>query len=206
MPVDGGLIVGYLTAALVRGGMRLADRRLDSLLDRLTTLVVSRMGRGPVAQLTRSPDDDLIQRDVGMAIDRAVSVDRDFARDLAQIAAALDERGGRQILNQVYAQMNVQAFDHGTAIGGDFTYFNVPDPTDYSDAPTWIKLCIVLGSVLAIAALGIFGYTLFTYNPNLTDPEFGETPPEFGVAGAVFFVGFVILGFAALGRALSRRR
>jgi hypothetical protein len=206
MLIEGGLVVGYLTAAIARGGQRLADRTLDSLLDRLSALVVGRMGSGPLDRLAGNPHDERSQREVGLTIDGAVSVDRAFAHELADLVAKLDRQGGRQMLNQVYAQMNVQAFDHGTAIGGNFNYFNAPDPTDYSGAPAWIKLFIVVGTLAAVAGLGIFGYTLFTDMPDLNDPSFGEMPAGFGVAAAVFFAGFVILGIASLGRGLSRRR
>jgi hypothetical protein len=206
MPVDGGLVVGYLTAAVLGAGKRWADRGLDSLLDRLTALVVARMGPGPLKRLSGSPGDEQVQREVGLTIDGAVSVDPAFAAELAEVIAALDRRGGRQIVNEVYAQMNVQAFDQGVAIGRDFNYFKVPDPTDYSGDPAWVKVCIVLGSVLAVAAFGIFGYTLFTDNPALSDPNFGETPSGIPIAGAVFFLGFLILGMASLGHGLSKRR
>jgi hypothetical protein len=205
MPIDGGLVVGYLTAALVRGGKRWADRAIDSLLDRLTSLVMGRMGAEPLDQLASNPQDERLQREMGLRLDGAVTVDRDFARELADVVRELDDHGGRNILNQVYTQLNVQAFDHGTAIG-NFNQFNVPDPTDYSGAPAWIKLFIVVGMLLAVAGLGIFGYTLFTENTDLNDPNFGEMPPGFGVAAAVFFAGFVILGIASLGRGLSKRR
>jgi hypothetical protein len=204
--IEGGLVVGYLTAALMGAGKRWADRRLDGLLEELTAVVRRRMGRGPLDKLAGNLDDERSQREVGLIIDGAVSVDRDFARELAEVVAQLDQRGGRKILNQVYAQINVQAFDHGVAIGGDFNYFSVPDPTDYSGAPAWVKLFIVVGTLAAVAGLGIFGYTLFTDMPGLDDPDFGETPPGIGLGAAVFFAGFVILGIASLGRGLSKRR
>ena len=206
MPIDGGLIVGYLTAALLRGGRRVADRAVDALLDRLTGLVADRMGPGPVDRLGKHPRDETVQREVGLTIDGATSVDGNFARELAELVAELDRRGGRQMINEVYAQMNVQAFDHGVAIGRDFNYFHAPDPTDMSDAPAWVKLCAVLGSMLAVAGMFIFGYTLFTDNPSFDDPRFGETPDGIPIAFGVFFLGFVILGIGSLGRSLSRRR
>jgi hypothetical protein len=206
MLIEGGLVVGYLTAALVRGGQRWTDRTVDSLLDRLTSLVRGRMGAEPLDRLARNPRDEELQREVGLRLDGAVTVDRGFAQELADVVRELDDHGGREILNQVYAQMSVQAFDHGVAVGRDFNAFTVPDPTDYSGAPAWVKLFIVIGTLLAVAGLGIFGYTLFTENTDLNDPNFGEMPPGFGVAAAVFFAGFVILGIAALGRALSNRR
>lgn len=206
MPIDGGLIVGYLTAALLRAGRRWADRTMDSLLNRLTDLVASRMGHGPLDRLAGNPGDEGVQREVGLTIDGALTVDRGFARELAEVVAELDRRGGRQIVNQVYAQMNVQAFDHGVAIGRDFNYFHAPDPSDYSDAPSWVKFCVVLGSALAAAGVFIFGYTLFTGIPDVNDPGFGETPPGIPLAFGVFFIGFLILGIGAIGRAMSKRR
>jgi hypothetical protein len=194
MALDGGLIVGYLTAALLRAGGRLADRALDSLLNRLIDLVASRMGRAPLDRLAGNPRDEATQREVSLVIDGAISVDRAFARELAQLVAELDKRGGRQLVNRVYAQMNVQAFDHGIAIGRDFNYFHAPDPADYSNAPLWVKFCIVLGSVVAVAGLFIFGYSFFT--------DITGIPFAFGV----FFAGFVILGIGSIGRAMSRRR
>jgi hypothetical protein len=105
MALDGGLIVGYLTAAFLRAGGRLADRAVDSLLNRLVELVGSRMGRGPLDRLAGNPRDEATQREVGLIIDGAISVDRAFSRELAQLVAELDKRGGRQLVNNVYAQM-----------------------------------------------------------------------------------------------------
>ena len=53
----------------------------------------------------------------------------------------------------------------------------------------WVKGLIVIGTLLALAGLGIFGYALFTGIPELGDPGFGETPAAFGIAAAVFFAG-----------------
>ena len=206
MPIDGGLVVGYLTAAVIGAGKRWGDKKLDQLLDRLTGLVAGRMGRQPLDQLRRDPKNPTVQRDLGLTLDGATRVDPTFAQQLAEVVAALDQRGGREMVNTVYADMNVQAFDHGIAVGGNFNYFNAPDPSDISDAPAWVKVCIVLGSVLAVAGMFIFGYTLFTDMPDLGDPDFGETPPGIPLAFGVFFAGFVVLGVASLGRALSKRR
>lgn len=205
MPIDGGLVVGYLTAALLRAGKRWGDRTLDQLLDRLTSLVANRMGRAPLARLAGNPRSPEVQRDVGLTLEGAISVDRTFARDLADLVRALDQRGGRQLVNNVYAQMNVQAFDQGIAVGRDFNYFHAPDPTDISDAPGWVKLFIVLGAALAIGGLFIFGYTLFTDMPDVGDPDFNEVPPGIPLAFGVFFAGFVVLAIASLGRAMAKR-
>jgi hypothetical protein len=201
MPIDGGLVVGYLTAALLRAGKRWGDRTLDQLLDRLTSLVAQRMGRSPLDRLAGNPRSAEVQREVGLRLDGAISVDRGFARELAELISALDQHGGRELVNNVYAQMNVQAFDHGFAVGGDFNYLS-PDPTDISDAPGWVKACVVLGSVLAIAGLFIFGYTVFT----APDTNSTKTPPGIALGFGVFFAGFVVFGIASLGRSMSKRR
>lgn len=206
MALDGGLIVGYLTAAAVGAGKRWVDRSVDSLLDRLTAKVAGRVGRGPVDRLEQNPRDEQTQRELGLTIDGAISGDRAFARDIANIVAELDKRGGRKMINQVYAHNNVQAFDHGIAVGGDFNYFHTPDPSDLSGAPLWTKFFIALGAATCISAFGIFGYTLFTDMPELGDPDFGDTPPGIPLAAAVFFIGFILVGIGSMGASMSRRR
>jgi hypothetical protein len=204
--IDGGLVVGYLTAALVRGGQRWVDRTVDSLLDRLAGLVTRRLGDAPVERLKANPGDEAVQREVSLTIDGALSANQAFAREIARLVAELDEKGGRELINQVYAQINVQAFDHGIAVGRDFNYFNSPDPSDLSGAPPWVKFCIVLGAVICMTGLFIFGATLFTNVPSLDDPNFGEIPSGIPLAFGVFFLGFIILAIGSLGRAISRRR
>jgi hypothetical protein len=76
MALDGGLIVGYLTAAALGAGRRWVDRRMDSLLDQLTDRVAGRIGRGPVDRLARNPRDEDIQRELGLTIDGAIGHDR----------------------------------------------------------------------------------------------------------------------------------
>ena len=204
--IDGGLIVGYLTAALLRGGRRMADKTVDAMLDRLIDLVAERIGAGPVDRLQAHPREDVIQREVGLVIDGAASGDTNFAHELAVLVAELDRRGGRQMINEVYAQINVQAFDHGVAVGGDFNYFNAPDPDDMSDAPGWVKFCIVLGWAIAVSGIFIFGYTLFTESSSANDASSSEPPAGVALAFAVFFVGFIISGIGAIGRSFSKRR
>lgn len=206
MPIDGGLVVGYLTAAVLRAGKRAGDKVLDSLLDRLASLVAQKMGGGTLDRLARDARSAEVQRDLGLRLDGAISVDQDFAGQLASLVDSLDRNGGRQLVNNVYAQMNVQAFDQGMAVGGDFNYFHAPDPSDISDAPVWVKLFIVVGGVLVVSAFFIFGYTLFTDMPDLEDPDFGKIPPGIPLAAGVFFGGFVVLLVASVGRAMSRRR
>jgi hypothetical protein len=206
MPIDGGLIVGYLTAALARGGRRLTDRAVDALLDRLVDLVQQRLGSGPFDTLGRKPGDAGAEAWVAGSIDAAARMDPALAEELSTLVAELDRRGGRSLVNQVYADMNVQAIGGGVAVGRDFTYLNAPDPSDLSGAPLWAKTCIGIGSALAVAGLGIFFYTLFTGIPDAGEPGFGETPAGIPLAFGVFFVGFILVGIGSLGRAMSRHR
>jgi hypothetical protein len=205
MPLDGGLIVGYLTAALARGGRRVADRAVDALLDRLVDLVQERVGSGPIEALGRRPGDETAEAWVAGSIDATARADPALGRELSAVIAELDRHGGRGLVNQVYAEMNVQAIGGGVAVGRDFTYLNAPDPSDLSDAPLWAKTCIALGFALAVAGLGIFFYTLFTGIPDAGEPGFGETPPGIPLAFGVFFVGFILVGIGSVGRAMSRR-
>ena len=90
------------------------------MVDQLKSLVLRRLGHDSLQRLTADPRDERAQRDVGLTIDGAARVDAGFARELATIVERLDRRGGRQVLNRIYADMNVQAFDHDVAVGRDF--------------------------------------------------------------------------------------
>jgi hypothetical protein len=206
MPIDGGIVVGYLTAYLLKGGKRLADRTFEALLDRLVDRVQERLGPRPVSTLERKPGDTANEALVQDEIDEAMRTDPSFAAELTRLIESLERRGGRQFVNQVYAQNNVQVIGRGLAVGGDFTYAPPPpDPSDISDAPLWVKAFLVLGTALCLAGLALFGYTLFTHDPEFGDPDFGDTPPGIGRAAVVFFIGFVVVGVAAIGRSMAKR-
>ena len=206
MAIEGGLVVGYLTAALLGAGKRWADRRLDSLLDSLTGLVQEKLGTRPVDNLRDTPTDPQAQRDLELVIDGAIARDQAFRAEVSRLVRELDQRNGRQLLNQVYANTNMQAFDNGMVVGRDFNYFSAPDPSDLSGAPGWVKAFLVIGALFAMGGLAIFFITLFTQIPDLGDPDFGQTPPGIPLAFGVFFVGFVLMGIASIGRSLSKRR
>jgi hypothetical protein len=204
--IDGGVVVGYLTVALARGATRLADRAFDGLLDKLVGEIKRRLGSEPEETLMHHPADPVSRQQIARDLQVAMRMDPSFARELEEVVAELDRLGGRNVINNVNAQLNVQAIGGGIAVGGDVTYVDVPDPSDLSGAPVWVKATIALGLLLAVAGLGIFGYTLFTDMPDLDDPNFGETPEGIPLAAGVFFAGFVLLGIASIGRAFSRRR
>jgi hypothetical protein len=190
--LDGGLVVGYLAVALGKGARRVADAGIDALLDRLTGAVQQRLGRpDPAPQQVEQE----MRRDPG------------FEAELSALVRELDARGARQFLNQVNARENVQSFGEGWAVShSNVTYNEAHDPTDLTGAPAWVKLAMVLGSLLAFGAFVLFGYTLFTDMPELGDPDFMEVPAGIPLAGAIFLAGFFLLGVAGMGRSLSRRR
>ena len=206
--IDGGIVVGYLTAYLLRGARALADQAFESLLDRLAQVIERRLGARPLDQLERNPGDQDTQQRVSQTIQGAMQHDPQFSAEVRALAEQLDRMGGRQIINQVYAQTNVQAFgERAIAATGPVTITDVkvPDPTDWSDAPGWVKLFAIVGIILCVVGFLIFGYTLFTDNQSLNDPNFGKMPAGVPLAFGVFFVGFVIAAIGAVGRSLSKR-
>ena len=203
MAIDGGVVVAYLTASLLKGGRRIADRALESLMDRLVERVSDRLGPRPINTLERDPADPGNQRLVAGKISEAMRADRAFARELTQLVTELNRHGGRQFINEVYAETNIQAFGGGHAIGGNLIYAPPPrDPSDISDSPAWVKVLAMLGGLLCIGAFGIFGYALFT-----NDPVPGETGPPDGVvqAAAVFFAGLVVMAVAGFANMFTKR-
>jgi hypothetical protein len=205
--MDGGIVVGYVTAWLFRGARQLADSAVESLLDRLARLVERRLGHRPIDALEQRPHDAETRNRVGASVAEQARRDPTFARELSQLVAELDRRGARQIINQVNAQVNLQAFDHGIVVGRDYNVVDVPDPSDLSGAPVWVKLFLALGAAVCVTGLFIFGYTMFTDTPDLSDPSsFGDVPRGIPLAAGVFFAGFLITGIGTFGRAMSKRR
>ena len=202
--------LGYLTVRFLRGAGQVANAAVDSLLDRLAGVVASRIGSQSLDELAAQPRNDETREKIGRNIAARANVDPTFNSALKELVAELDELGGRQLVNEVYAQYSIQAIGAGSiAAGRDVIYaptdVHVPDPTDISGAPGWVKLFIGVGFLTCVAGLGIFFYTLFTDMPDLNDPNFGETPSGIPIAFGVFFVGFAIAAIGSIGRAMSRR-
>jgi hypothetical protein len=207
MAVDGGLLVGYLTAYIMRGTRKVADRAFEALLERLATTVEERLGRRPIEALEQAPGDEWTEAQVGSALEQVTRRDPEFAAKLEQLLSDLDQRGGRTIINQVHARTNVQAIGGGIAVGRD--YIHAPDPGDLTDAPEWVKVSMVTGTLVALAGMGIFFFTMFAEvmgGPGPGDAGFGETPIGIPIAFGLFFTGFVILAIGALGRSMNKRR
>ena len=205
--IDGGVLAGYLAVAATRVAGRVFDKTVDGLFDRLAQHVAQRLGWHAIDSINANPGDVQQQRQVGQSIDAVARVDSQFAAELSRLQDRLDRQVGRQLINVVNAQTSVQAFG-GDAYGGHHYELTAPDPTDYSKAPAWVKVLIVVGTVIALAGfgmafIGIVGFIGSVPDASATDPpDFGNVLPGFGL----FFVGVVVLAVAGIGRALSRRR
>lgn len=200
--IDGGVLAGYLAVGATRAAGRVFDKAVDSLFDRLAQHVAQRLGWQAVESIGANPRDVRRQRQVGRGIDAVARVDSQFAAELARLQDRLDELVGRQMINVVHAQTSVQAFG-GSAYGGDHYEYQVPDPSDLSKSPPWVKVLIVAGAAIALVGFGMAFLGILGFIGNVPDsPDFGAVLPGFGL----FFVGIVVLAVASLGRALSRRR
>jgi len=144
--IDGGVLAGYLAVAATRATGRVFDKAVDGLFDRLAQRVAQRLGGQAVAAISANPGDRQQQRQVGQGIETVAKVDSQFAAELAQLQDRLDRLVGRQLINTVHAETNIQAFG-GNAYGGHHYEYNVPDPTDYSKAPSWVRVLLVVAAV-----------------------------------------------------------
>lgn len=206
--IDGGVLAGYLAVAATRAAGRVFDKTVDALFDRLAQRVGQRLGGQAVAAINANPGDRQRQRQVGQGIEAVARVDPQYAAELAHLQRRLDELVGRQLINVVHAQTSVQAFHGGNAYGGHHYEYSVPDPTDYSKAPVWVKVLIVIGIVIALFGFGMVLVGILGFINSVPDsppdrlPDFGSVLRGFGV----FFAGLIILTIANVGKVLSRRR
>ena len=80
------------------------------------------------------PDSPAVRTQVAGQLESTARCDPGFARELAFLAAQLDRRGDRRLIDNVRAQVNVQAFDGGYAHYRDYNegdiYTNDYDPAD----------------------------------------------------------------------------
>lgn len=203
MAIDGGVVVAYLTAYVLRGGRRVADHALESLMNRLVDRVSNTLGDRPLNTLKRDQGGERSQRLVASKISEAMRADPSFARELRQLVAELDSHGGRLFINQIQAETSVVHSGTGHAIGGD-VYYAPPPPSQgiTPDSSAWVKVLAMLGALMCIGAFGLFGYTLFT-----DDRPPGDTSTPDGVvqAGAVFFAGLVVMALAGFANMFTKR-
>jgi hypothetical protein len=105
-----------------------------------------------------------------------------------------------QITAQQGGRVNVVGRDSFGPIAGRDIYIGDSSDQALRRAPGWVKAMTGLGTLLAVAGLGLFFLTLFTTRLDERGP-----PPGIGIAFAIFFAGFVIIAIASVGGALFRR-
>ena len=214
--IDGGLIAGYLAAAVARGGARLLDKTVDGALDRLSAAVATRLGPRPSADLARDPSDPHTQDRVGRAVQGAASRDERFAHDLARLQQQLDRAGARYLVNQVRAGINAQAFGDGDVHVGDYfegnRYSNDYDPGDelvIGQGPG--RVLAALGLLVALAGFAGWMFIIFTaFGGEMDGPldlELAPGVPLAPVAFGAFLVGGLLYGLrTTMSKAARKRR
>jgi hypothetical protein len=203
--VDPTAIVGYLVAKLLGSAQRFADQQVDKLLDRLTNRVWQRLGGDrALDQLSRDPRNAVAQEWTRTSIEQAARADPAFATELARLQQQLEQRAP-DLLVYAPGAGTVVGVNSGYLIQGPVTFNQTTDPADWSDASAVVKAIAVVAIFLCLAGLGLFGYTLFTDQPDLNDPNFGEMPQGIPVAAAIFFAGFILAGIASVTHGLRRR-
>lgn len=215
--IDGGVIAAYLAAAVARGGERLVSKAVDAGLDRLSAAVARRMGRGPDTDLARDPRSPAVQAHVGRAIESAAQRDPAFAQELAALLQQLDRVGGRRLINNVRAHVNVQAFDGGYAHFGDYyegdSYSNDYDPGDEIVAGRGIgRFVAIIGLLVAMA--GFVGFASVIYGGFASDGV-GYSPldlevlpgiPMLPVGFLAFLIGGIVYGLGTSASKAARKR
>jgi hypothetical protein len=209
--MDGGVVIGYLVTFLLGGAARLADRQLDGLLSGLWDRVRGRLRGSPALRdLTESPQDPSGQRRVRELVEDLAQRDPRWAAEIADLQHRLDRMGARQLFVNAPGSEIVVGVNHGVVVRNGTVVVNHHHGGGYgpdiSTAAGWVKVLAVLGMALCVAGLGLFGYGVINHQPGFDDPDFGQPPPQLGLAAGLFFTGFVLAGIASVGTALQKRR
>jgi hypothetical protein len=203
--MDPTVIVGYLVAKLLGRAQKFADKQVDSLLDRLFDRVWQRVGGDrALDRLVRDPRNDVAQEWARSSIEHAARADPGFAAELARLQWQLEQRAPDLLVYAPGAE-TVVGVNSGYLIQGPVTIHQGSDAADWSDATATVKALAVLGIILCISGLGLFGYTMFADQPDLGDPDFAQTPAGIPVAAGLFFAGFVLAAIASVAHGLRRR-
>ena len=215
--IDAAVVAAYLGAAVARGGRHLLDTMIDTGLDRLSTAVVRRLGRGPATDLARNPDSPAVRAHVARQLESTARCDPGFARELAFLVAQLDRSGGRRLINNVRAQVNVQAFDGGYAHYGDYnegdTYTNDNDPADELVAGQGIgRFVAIIGLTVTLA--GFLGFVWVLYDAfrnggpgsSPLDLEILPGVPMLPVGFLAFLFGGIVYGLGTTASKAARKR
>jgi hypothetical protein len=205
------VIVGYLVAFLAGAGRRFADKRIDGLLESLYHRVKKGLGGDPaIKTLAHEYKDPWAQENAKDAIAQATRQDPTLARDLTRLVRELDGRGARNLMVYAPQSETVIGVNKGVFVRDGYVYIDRSthethggDPADLRGDAVWIKICFTIGLLLAIAGLGLFGYSFF--GSTATPGEIGSVgPPEgIGRAAGVFFAGVILLGLAQIGHSIS---
>jgi len=204
--MDPTVIVGYLVAKLLGRAGRFADQKVDGLLDRLFDRVWQRVGADrALDRLARDPQNDVAQEWARSSIEQAARADPGFAAELARLQRQLEQRAPDLLVYAPGAE-TVVGVNSGYLIHGPVTINQGGgDANDWSDASAAVKALAALGILLCVAGLGLFGYTMFADQPDLGDPDFGQTPAGIPLAAGIFFAGFVLAAIASVAHGLRRR-
>ena len=215
--IDAAVAAAYLGAAVARSGRHLLDTMIDTGLDRLSTAVVRRLGRGPATDLARNPDSPAVRAHVARQLESTARCDPGFARELAFLVAQLDRSGGRRLINNVRAQINVQAFDGGYAHYGDYNegdiYTNDYDPADELVAGQGIgRFVAIIGLTVTLA--GFLGFVWVMYDAfrnggpgsSPLDLEILPGVPMLPVGFLAFLFGGMVYGLGTTASKAARKR
>jgi|GEM_PF-3139435 len=197
--MDGGMIVGYLVAFLLGGAKRFADSKLDGMLKRLYERVKSEFRNDPaLAQVEKNPRNEAAQQWLRSQLEEAAARDVALREELAGLQRALQQQAPNLLVYAPGAD-TVVGVNSGYFVGRDVIIHNPPFPGGLdSRAPAWVKGLYVLGVLLCLGGLGLFFFTMFSEQPDFSDPNFGVLPAGIPAAFSVFFAGFFLIAIAAL--------
>ena len=215
--IDAAVVAAYLGAAVARGGRRLLDTVIDTGLDRLSAAVARRLGSGPATDLAHDPDSPAVRAHVARQIASTARRDPVFARELASLAAQLDRGGGRRLINNVRAHVNVQAFDGGYAHYGDYyegdSHTNDYDPADELVAGQGIgRFVAIIGLMVTFAGFLGFGWVMYDAFRNggpgssPLDLELLPGVPMLPVGFLAFLFGGIVYGLGTSASRAARKR
>lgn len=190
-------IVGFLVATLMGAAQRLADRKLDHLLNELTDRVFGRLGSDPaLGDLQNNPQDPHAQHSAAASIGAAARQDHRYQAELARLQHELDRRGARKLLLYAPGAETVIGINHGVVVHDGNIYMTWEDPTRIRNDPVWVKAAFVLATLFTLLGFGTMGVAIFQTGARGPGPAIIP-------GAAIFFLGFVIMAIASLGHSMS---
>lgn len=204
--MDPGIIVGYLVAKLLGQASKFADKKVDELLDRLYRSVWQRLGGDKaLRRLAKDPQNDVAQEWARSSIENAAQYDSTLREELGRLQAQLQQRAP-DLLVYAPGAGTVVGVNEGYLIQGPVTIFHGGEqPNNIGHASFAVKLLVVVGSLLCVGGIGVFGIGLFSAQPGPGEAGFGDVPEQIPLAAGLFFSGFVLMLIASLAHGLRRR-